>query len=187
MRISSLAAILAVGIAPAVSALSFGSSAAAGAAGGDDDHLKIPGDSPLSLCAQHDHSQDLVTITRVDLAPNPPKPGKVLQIRAIGAVKETIEEGAYVLLQVKYGLIRLIKQTIDLCEQVGNVDLECPIEPGVLDLTKEVELPNEIPPGKYTVLADVYTADDKPITCLTASVVMSRAGALGDLLDNFDL
>jgi hypothetical protein len=41
--------------------------------------------------------------------------------------------------------------------------------------------------GKYTVLADVYTADDKPITCLTASVVMSRAGALGDLLDNFDL
>jgi hypothetical protein len=70
----------------------------------------------------------------------------VLQIRAIGAVKETIEEGAYVLLQVKYGLIRLIKQTIDLCEQVGNVDLECPIEPGVLDLTKEVELPNEIPP-----------------------------------------
>jgi hypothetical protein len=25
--------------------------------------------------------------------------------------------------------------------------------------------------GKYTVLADVYTKDDKPITCLTAQVV----------------
>lgn len=27
--------------------------------------------------------------------------------------------------------------------------------------------------GKYTVLADVYTQDDKPITCLTATVVFS--------------
>ena len=25
--------------------------------------------------------------------------------------------------------------------------------------------------GKYTVLADVYTKDDEPITCLTAQVV----------------
>lgn len=184
MRISSLAALLSVGLGPAVAAaFSLGSQSSAA----NDDSLKIPGDSPLSLCADKDHSHDTVTITRVDLAPNPPKPGKVLNIKAVGAVKETIEEGAYVMLRVKYGLITLIKQTADLCEQVGNVDLKCPIEPGVLDLTKEVELPNEIPPGKYTVFADVYNADDTPITCLTASVVMSRAGAFGELLDNFDL
>jgi hypothetical protein len=28
--------------------------------------------------------------------------------------------------------------------------------------------------GKYTVTADVYTVDDKPITCLTAVVVFSK-------------
>lgn len=30
--------------------------------------------------------------------------------------------------------------------------------------------------GKYTVLADVYTKDDEPITCLTATVVFSNNG-----------
>jgi hypothetical protein len=50
-----------------------------------------------------------------------------------------------VALQVKYGVITLIKQTVDLCEQVKNVDLDCPLD-GNLKFTKEVELPREIPP-----------------------------------------
>lgn len=117
--------------------------------------------------------------------------GHDLVIKASGTVSEPIEEGAYVALQVKYGLIRLISTKADLCEQVKNVDLECPIDSGDLTLTKTVELPKEIPnvrgplllsihdilltthQGKYTVLADVYTKDDKPITCLTATVVFS--------------
>ena len=48
-------------------------------------------------------------------------------------------------LQVKYGVITLIKQTVDLCEQVKNVELDCPLE-GNVRFTKEVELPREIPP-----------------------------------------
>lgn len=36
--------------------------------------------------------------------------------------------------------------------------------------------------GKYTVRADVYSADDEHITCLTASVVFGRK-SLGDMLD----
>ncbi|KAF3806579.1 Phosphatidylglycerol/phosphatidylinositol transfer protein [Colletotrichum gloeosporioides] len=135
---------------------------------------KVPGESPLEFCDK-DHSKDVVSIESVDLSPNPPQAGKELIIKASGTVKETIEKGAYVLLQVKYGLIRLISTKADLCEQIENVDLECPIEKGVLSITKSVELPNEIPSGKYTVFADVYTADDEPITCLTASVVFSRS------------
>ena len=57
-----------------------------------------------------------------------------------------MEEGAYVAITVKYGLITLIKSRIDLCEQVKNVDLECPLEKGLLKVTKDVDLPNEIPP-----------------------------------------
>ncbi|KAL0933214.1 phosphatidylglycerol phosphatidylinositol transfer protein [Colletotrichum truncatum] len=139
-----------------------------------NDGLKVPGDSPLELCDK-DHNSDIVKIDSVDLSPNPPQAGKELVIKASGTVKENIEQGAYVLLQVKYGLIRLISTKADLCDQIENVDLECPIEKGALSIVKSVELPNEIPSGKYTVLADVYTADDKPITCLTASVVFSRS------------
>ncbi len=72
--------------------------------------------------------------------------GQTLTIEALGMVQERIEEGAYVVLQVKYGLIRLVNTKADLCEQVKNVDMECPIEKGKTKITKEVELPNEIPP-----------------------------------------
>ncbi|KAH7328016.1 ML domain-containing protein [Stachybotrys elegans] len=139
------------------------------------DDLKIPGDSPLELCPGV-HEEDLVTIKSVDLAPNPPQAGKELVIKAKGSVKETIDEGAYVLLTVKYGLIRLISTKADLCEQITNVDLECPVKPGDLEVVKSVDLPAEIPPGKYTVFADVYTADDVQITCLTATVAFKRGG-----------
>lgn len=113
-------------------------------------------------------------------------------IKAKGSVKQKIEEGAYVLLTVKYGLIRLISTKADLCEQIGNVDLKCPVEAGIVEVTKSVDLPAEIPPvrghsplysvyvanpaqGKYTVLADVFTVDDVQITCLTATVAFSRS------------
>lgn len=49
-------------------------------------------------------------------------------------------------LVVKWGLITLIQQTVDLCEQIKEVDLECPLEKGHMTLTKEVKLPNAIPP-----------------------------------------
>jgi len=143
-----------------------------------NDDLKIPGDSPLELCPK-DHSDDIIQIESVDLLPNPPQAGKTLDITAVGTVREPIEEGAYVVLQVKYGVIRLISTKADLCEQIKNVDLECPIDQGRLSITKSVELPREIPPGKYPVLADVYSIDDKPITCLVATVVFSRGGGSG--------
>lgn len=81
-------------------------------------------------------------------------------------------------LQVKYGLITIIKQDADLCNTVKNVDLECPIKKGEMALTKDVELPKQIPPGKYTVLADVKTKDDKKITCLQATVEFHRDGSV---------
>ncbi|EON97411.1 putative phosphatidylglycerol phosphatidylinositol transfer protein [Phaeoacremonium minimum UCRPA7] len=147
-----------------------------------NDDLKVPGDSPLELCDK-DHGDDIVSIESVDLLPNPPEAGEDLVIKAVGTVYETIEDGAYVVLQVKYGLIRLISTKASLCEQIQNVDMECPIEPGVLTITKSVELPKEIPPGKYTVFADVYTKDGEPITCLTATVVFGKKSALGGILD----
>ena len=67
-------------------------------------------------------------------------------IRATGTVFERIEEGAYVDIVVKYGLIRLLATRADLCEQIGNVDLKCPIEKGVLSITKSVDIPKEVPP-----------------------------------------
>ncbi|KAB8235325.1 Phosphatidylglycerol/phosphatidylinositol transfer protein [Aspergillus alliaceus] len=126
----------------------------------------VGGDNPLEYCT--DPSDNILDIQSVNLSPNPPLPGKTLVIEAKGTFHERIEQGAYVLLEVKYGLITLIRQTADLCEQIVNVDLKCPLEKGEMTLTKQVDLPKQIPPGKYTVHADVYTNDDRRITCLDA-------------------
>ncbi|QMW42093.1 hypothetical protein G4B11_005417 [Aspergillus flavus] len=126
----------------------------------------VPGNNPLEYC--NDPSGDILDIKQVDLSPNPPLPGKTLVITASGTLREKIEEGAYVLLEVKYGLITLLRQTADLCEQLVNVDLKCPLGPGDMTLTKQVDLPKQIPPGKYNVQADVFNSDDEHITCLKA-------------------
>ncbi|KAM0801747.1 ML domain-containing protein [Usnea florida] len=133
-----------------------------------DEDLKVPGQNPLQFCANSDDF--ILSISNVDLEPNPPMPGKTLSIKAEGNFTEKVEEGAYLVLVVKYGLIRLINQQADLCEQMKSaVDEECPLT-GEKTITKDVDLPKEIPPGHYTVFADVYTKDRVKITCLTATV-----------------
>lgn len=72
--------------------------------------------------------------------------GHELVIQANGTVKKTIRQGAYIKLVVKYGLIKLLSRDVDLCEQIGEVDLKCPVEPGDRIISKTVDLPREIPP-----------------------------------------
>ncbi|KAI9934762.1 hypothetical protein ASPWEDRAFT_53876 [Aspergillus wentii DTO 134E9] len=134
----------------------------------------VPGDNPLEYCA--DPSPNTLEIKSVDLSPNPPAPGQTLTIKASGNLKERVEPGARVLVEVKYGLITLINQSIDLCEQLGNVDLECPLEKGEMTLTKQVDLPKAIPPGTYNVHADVVSKESKRITCLDAHNIQFKIG-----------
>ncbi|KAI4090885.1 MAG: hypothetical protein LQ339_008244 [Xanthoria mediterranea] len=135
-----------------------------------DGSLSVPGDNPLSFCA--DPSDYILTIEKVDLDPNPPEKGKALQIKAKGNFTQKIEQDAYINLSVKYGLITLINTQADLCEQMKEVDESCPLE-GAKDFTKDVTLPKQIPAGTYTVLADVYTKTDVQVTCLRATVHFS--------------
>ena len=72
--------------------------------------------------------------------------GKTLTIEATGNFTEKVEQGAYLELVVKYGLIQLIHQKADLCKQMKDaVDEECPLI-GEKTITKDVNLPKQIPP-----------------------------------------
>merc|ERR1711881_314971 len=88
-----------------------------------DDPLNVPGENPLVFC--EDPAKNILTIDKVDLDPNPPEAGKKLSIAASGTLHEDVEEGAKVHLQVKFGLITLINQEADLCDQVDKVELSC--------------------------------------------------------------
>lgn len=72
--------------------------------------------------------------------------GQSLTIEASGTLHKAVEKGAMVEVTVKYGLITLIKETLDLCDHVSEVDLECPIKKDKLVLTKVVDIPKQVPP-----------------------------------------
>jgi len=138
----------------------------------DEPKHTVPGKNPLDFCA--DPKDYILSIDYVDLSPNPPLPGQKLTITANGTFSKDIDPGATVFLQVKYGLITLIKQEADLCDNLGQVDMSCPLKEGTMQLTKEVDIPNQVPPGKYTVLADVNTVDKEKVTCMESTVFFSR-------------
>lgn len=131
----------------------------------------ISGDSPVQLCDVN--LPQLLSIDHINISPNPPLKGENLTIEASGILSSDVEDGAYINVVVTYGYIRLLSQTFDLCEQVEQVDLKCPLKKGPLSISKQVELPSEIPPGQYTAIAKAYTAKDKLITCLETRVTFS--------------
>ncbi|KAF3922943.1 hypothetical protein ABW20_dc0101541 [Dactylellina cionopaga] len=134
--------------------------------------VPIPGDSPISFCSDFNPYEGLVDIDRIAIDPNPPTAGKSLHLEASGTVNERIEEGAYLVVEVKLGLIRLLHRELNFCENLekANVTVHCPIEKGPLNIIKDQDLPSQIPPGKFVVTANLFTKDDRRITCLHAEV-----------------
>ena len=108
------------------------------------------------------------------MAAKTPHSGKTLTIKAHGNFTEDVEKGAYICLQVKYGLISLIKQQADLCEQMSNVDEECPLS-GEKTITKDVELPKTIPPVTQGLLSNVQNIQ---LTASSTGEIHSICGRL---------
>jgi len=104
---------------------------------------KVPGKNPVEYCSPEPDT--IVSIKYIDLDPNPPLAGRNLTIDAQGYVSGRIEEGAYATYEVKYGVIKLLTGTADLCEKAAEVDVTCPIE-GKVQMEKVVQLPSQIPP-----------------------------------------
>ncbi|RUS22186.1 ML domain-containing protein [Endogone sp. FLAS-F59071] len=122
----------------------------------------------ISECGSPD---DILRIEYIHITPDPPVKGEELTVDFKGYLKEQVEEGSMIDVTVKYGAIKLLHKQFDLCEQAQQVNRTCPIEEGDFNLIHTVELPKDIPPGKYTVLAKVFTEDVRQITCLNGVVI----------------
>lgn len=75
--------------------------------------------------------------------------GETLTVKASGSLSKKVKKGSKVFVEVKYGLIRLLTQELDLCNEIKNVDITCPLDKGRMTIAKEVKLPKEIPPVCY--------------------------------------
>lgn len=80
--------------------------------------------------------------------------GEKLSIVAKGDFKKEVEEGSKTHLIVKYNkYITLINQDADTCETVKKADLECPLKKGEMKFSKDVDIPAQVPPVRFTVSA----------------------------------
>ncbi|ORX91503.1 putative ML domain protein [Basidiobolus meristosporus CBS 931.73] len=113
---------------------------------------------------------DLLKINYVNISPDPPHKGQKLRIQGEGVFSDKVEEGSYAVVSVKYGRIRLLQLKFDTCKEIKQIDKECPLGPGPQSIDAEVDLPKEIPPGRYTAHAQVYTKDGRQIACVNGLV-----------------
>ncbi|KAF8943869.1 Phosphatidylglycerol/phosphatidylinositol transfer protein [Haplosporangium gracile] len=125
----------------------------------------VPDPATIDECGTE---TDLLKLVSYQLNPNPPLKGEVLVIDAEGFLKEDVVQGAVINLIVKIGLIKLLTKKLDFCEESAKIDKPCPLKAGEQFLHHEVELPKDIPPGKYFVNVKVRNPDDKQVTCLNA-------------------
>ncbi|KAF7966634.1 hypothetical protein HWV62_37591 [Athelia sp. TMB] len=129
---------------------------------------------------------DPIQIQSIEVSPDPPQPGKDLTVKVKATVLERIEEGAWVDVTVKLGLIKILHKQFDLCEEARNAhaSIQCPAEPGDYEVSQTVTLPKEIPPGtllslsglqslvtplllaKFNIDVRGYTVDDDDLVCL---------------------
>ncbi|KZT31388.1 hypothetical protein SISSUDRAFT_1012327 [Sistotremastrum suecicum HHB10207 ss-3] len=112
---------------------------------------------------------DVGHIDRLVISPDPPQPGHDLTVSVDFTVDEDIVDGAEVDVQVKAGLLKILTQTFDICEEaeVNNAELQCPVKKGSYkNISQVVALPKEIPPAIINVDVQGYTVDDDDLMCL---------------------
>ncbi|KAJ7024491.1 putative vacuole protein [Mycena alexandri] len=111
---------------------------------------------------------DAILLKSIEVSPDPPAPGKNLTITVKGTANQRIEDGAYVNVVVKLGLVKLLQKNFDVCEEArnANASVTCPVEKGDYEVVQTVPLPREIPPAKFTVQVRGFTADNDDMVCL---------------------
>ena len=94
---------------------------------------------------------------------------------------EDIEDGAHVKVAVKLALnyggqIPILTRDVNLCELIAgddDIDAECPVnKEKKIEIAKTVEIPQTPSKGKYVLLIDAYTKDEKKITCMGTELTL---------------
>lgn len=92
----------------------------------DDSDLEIPGLNfyvDLNPC----NSDNMLSVSSLELRPDPPKTGQNLTLVATGYLSSPILRGATLRITAKLGLITLYDQTDNLCDIARENGLQCPI------------------------------------------------------------
>ncbi|KAJ6447680.1 MD-2-related lipid-recognition domain-containing protein [Mycena sanguinolenta] len=109
------------------------------------------------------------------ISPDPSQIGAELNVTVDVEVMETVEEGATADVQLKFGCIKLLQKTFDICEEVRNTNasITCPVAPGPYSIVQTMQLPKEVPKVKYAVSIRGYTKVEAAMACVDLTVQWS--------------
>ncbi|KAJ3402575.1 Phosphatidylglycerol/phosphatidylinositol transfer protein [Chytridiales sp. JEL 0842] len=109
---------------------------------------------------------DVFQPTDISISPDPPKRGAPLTVHVSGVLSEDVTDGSVADVKVKLGVIKLLEQRMELCKEIKQIGRECPVEKGDVEIVHTVDIPREVPPGRYSVDVNAYTASQESLACL---------------------
>lgn len=117
-------------------------------------------------CAKSD---DKAKINNVKITPDPPQKGKNVEVNASITFDEEVT-GGKIEIKAKYGIIPVYSGTLDLCDTLKEVDMECPIKKGDQTIVVNEEIPDVIPGGHYTGSAKVTDQNGNELGCIDLDI-----------------
>ena len=133
-------------------------------------HGLILGGSPFRLCEASSIDTQLVLVQRLIVTPTHLSSGDTVSFCLSAFFKDDVSCGATVDVMVLLEHTRIVKRTYDLCTLASKTTLPCPIRAGERFLLTQVDLPCGIPAGRYTLTAQLFTPDERSLTCITGEI-----------------
>lgn len=133
--------------------------------------ITAPEPIEFSACKGFSLENNTFDIAEVTLDPNPPRKKQDVKIVVRGHLNETIEQGAYVKVTLKKGIL---KHTLDFDFCKGIVS-GCPVAAGDIEFWTGQYISNIVPKGKAKVMVKPFTKDGKVMGCVEVPVKLVKA------------
>jgi hypothetical protein len=116
---------------------------------------------PYSLCSG---APTDLSISHVDVTPDPPQSGQNISIWAYGTVDEQLLDGSQLVVSVDFMGVQIFTETLPL-----SAVTSMPVGPGLIDINYAIVIPSGVPHGPYTVALTFNDQTDTEITCISIS------------------
>lgn len=117
-------------------------------------------DFPFSLCPG---APSDLSISKVQVTPDPPVAGQNITIWAYGAVDEEMTDGSQVVIAVDFMGVQIFSESLPMSDVT-----QMPAGPGPIEIHYAIDIPGGVPHGPYSVS---LTFDDQTGTELTCLIV----------------